>query len=50
MVQGRSSFEFRKLNPVFAWHPKFHDHIIHNAKAFANITSYIENNPAKWKK
>lgn len=33
----------------FAWHRSFHDHIIRDARAFHNIKSYIENNPANWK-
>ena len=32
----------------FSWHRSFYDHIIRDAKAYDNISAYIENNPAKW--
>ena len=32
----------------FAWHRSFYDRIIRDAKAYDNISAYIENNPAKW--
>jgi len=38
----------RKINPDFAWQPRFHDHIIQNDKSFLNISLYIRNNPEKW--
>jgi len=40
----------RKINPRFKWHPRFHDHIIRDGRAFHNIQNYILNNPANWKK
>ena len=39
----------RKINPHFAWHPRFHDHIIRNKKSFENISKYIKDNPQNWK-
>ena len=39
----------RKINPEFAWQPRFHDHIIRNIKSFENIQRYIINNPLQWK-
>lgn len=47
--KGRCSFEIRKIQPDFAWLPRFHDHIIRNIDAFNNIQAYILNNPLKWK-
>ena len=46
--KGRCSFEIRKVNPVFQWHTRFHDHIIRNDAAYQRIKDYIENNPANW--
>ncbi len=37
-----------KINPVFAWQPRFHDHIIRNEESFQRIRNYIINNPANW--
>jgi len=34
----------------FAWQPRFHDHIIRNAKSFENIQKYILDNPKNWTK
>ncbi|MBK7849604.1 MAG: transposase [Bacteroidetes bacterium] len=47
--KGRSTFEMRKINPHFAWQPRFHDHIIRNQFAFDRIQKYIANNPLNWK-
>jgi putative transposase len=38
----------RKINPQFAWQPRFYDIIIKNEKSFHNIRRYIKMNPAKW--
>jgi len=38
----------RKLNPIFKWQARFHDHIIKNKKSFQNISNYIINNPRNW--
>lgn len=46
--KGRCTFEIRKINPNFAWHPRFHDHIIRNSESFVRIQNYIEENPARW--
>ena len=32
----------------FAWHVRFHDHIIRDDRAFQNISNYIKNNPGNW--
>jgi REP element-mobilizing transposase RayT len=32
----------------FAWHPRFHNHIVRNDRAFNRIRDYITNNPLKW--
>jgi REP element-mobilizing transposase RayT len=46
--KGRTSFEARKVRSDFAWQPRFHDHIIRNAKSYQNIYNYILNNPVCW--
>lgn len=43
------SKECRKINPDFEWQPRFHDHIIRDARSFENIRNYIINNPVNWK-
>ena len=35
--------------PDFAWQPRFHDHIIRDAKSFELIQNYIASNPKNWK-
>ena len=47
--KGRTSFEARKINLDFAWHSRFHDHIIRNEKELERISEYIIYNPKKWK-
>jgi REP element-mobilizing transposase RayT len=32
----------------FAWQPRYHDHIVRNAKALGNIREYIIHNPENW--
>jgi REP element-mobilizing transposase RayT len=39
----------RQIHPDFAWQPRYYDHIIRNKQSFQKITTYIKNNPAKWK-
>ena len=38
----------RKIEPYFAWQPRFYDHIIRNEKSFQKISEYIINNPKNW--
>ena len=40
----------RKINPQFAWQPRFYDIIIKNEKSLHNIRRYIKMNPAKWQR
>ena len=47
--KGRCTFEMRKIDKKFGWHPRFHDHIIWNQESFERIQNYIEENPSKWK-
>ena len=35
-------------NLLFAWQPRFHDHIIRGNEDMNNIADYIENNVARW--
>ena len=46
--KGRTTFEIRKLQPDFAWQPRFYDHIIRENAAFVRIQNYILNNPLNW--
>jgi len=39
----------RKIDTVFAWQPRFHDHIIRDENEYQRITNYIINNPLNWK-
>jgi len=47
--KGRCSFEINKIHPVFAWQPRFYEHIIRDAAEWDRIRKYITNNPANWK-
>lgn len=38
-----------KINPKFAWHPRFYDHIIKDQKSLQRIRNYIKFNPKNWK-
>lgn len=38
----------RKINPFFAWQPRFHDIIIHNNVSYQRIKNYIVDNPNNW--
>ena len=40
----------RKFHADFAWQPRFHDHVIRDARAFETIQNYIANNPSNWDK
>ncbi len=46
--KGRCSFETRKINPIFDWQSRFHDHIIRDNEEYQKISRYISNNPANW--
>ena len=35
-------------NRIFAWQPRFHDHIIRDHAEMNRIADYIENNPLNW--
>jgi REP element-mobilizing transposase RayT len=38
----------RNNNIVFAWQPRYHDHVIRNPTSYLRIRNYIINNPKKW--
>jgi REP element-mobilizing transposase RayT len=40
--------ESRKINPNFAWQPRFHDSIIRDTQSLTNIQNYIINTPTIW--
>ena len=44
----QTTIRLRKLNPLFVWQSRFHDHIIRNDKEFKKISEYIKENPMKW--
>ena len=46
--KGRVTFESRKIDPLFAWQARYHDHIIRNDERYQRIKKYIINNPANW--
>ena len=37
----------RNINPSFAWHPRFYDHIIRSNESYKIIANYINKNPEK---
>lgn len=43
------TINIRKINSLFKWQPRFHDHIIRDANSFERIQNYIANNPLNWK-
>ena len=47
--KGRVKYEYGKIQPYFAWQPRFHDRIIRDETAFDRIQNYIINNPSNWK-
>jgi len=47
--KGRCSFEINKTHPVFAWQPRFYEHVIRNTAEWKRIRNYITGNPANWK-
>ena len=50
-LKGAVTSRARMLGYVgFEWHPRYHDHIIRDAKAFERIQRYIFNNPLDWGK
>jgi len=40
----------RKINPEFAWQPRFYEHIIRDRQDFLNAVDYIRDNPKNWQK
>ncbi|MBL0237884.1 MAG: transposase [Saprospiraceae bacterium] len=38
------------IHADFEWQPRFHDHIIRDARSFETIQNYIANNPLNWQK
>jgi REP element-mobilizing transposase RayT len=40
----------RKNDIVFAWQPRFYDHVIRSIDDYNRISNYIINNPANWHK
>ncbi len=48
--KGRVTYEARKAGHVFAWQPRFYDHIIRNEASWNHIRDYIRFNPQTWDK
>lgn len=42
------TIQARKIDPSFAWQPRFHDYIIRNNKSYKIIANYVKMNPEKW--
>jgi putative transposase len=42
------TIQARKIDPFFAWQPRFYDHIIRSNKSYKIIANYINTNPEKW--
>ena len=47
--KGRCTFEINQIYEGFGWQERFHDNIIRNEFALAQIRQYIINNPINWK-
>ena len=48
--KGRTTFEIRKINPLFKWEKNFYEKIIRNKVHMTNTQKYIETNPMNWKR
>jgi REP element-mobilizing transposase RayT len=44
------TIQIRKTMSWFAWHERYHDHIIRDDEEYQRIRQYIIDNPANWKK
>ncbi len=44
------SKDSKKINSLFYWQSRFHEHIIHNQEDLNKISEYIQYNPKNWKK
>lgn len=42
------SIKARKINHLFSWQSRFHDHIVRDFDAYHRIEHYIQNNPDNW--
>jgi putative transposase len=53
IIRGYKSAVTKKihadLNPAFAWHPRFYDHIIRTERDLDNLRWYISRNPKNWR-
>ena len=49
-MKGAVTKQACKINPSFAWQPRYHDHFIRGHKDNNKITEYIENNVLRWDK
>ena len=47
-LKARVSHYAKQNGIEFAWHGRYHDHIIRNNTDMNNIANYIVNNPANW--
>ena len=46
--KGRTTFECRKKQFVFAWQRNYYEHIVRNDDDYLRIVEYITDNPAIW--
>ena len=42
--------EARRLDPSFAWQPRFHDRVVRSAAALARARAYVRATPARWER
>ena len=49
-IKSSVTVRARKIDPAFAWQPRFHDHIIRTENELNRIREYIINNPRNWLK
>jgi len=38
----------RRINKVFKWQERYHDHVVRDYDSLERIRDYIDNNPANW--
>lgn len=49
-IKSSVTIRARKINPDFAWQPRFYDHIIRTDPELNQIRQYIMDNPQNWAK
>ena len=39
----------RRIEPLFGWQARYHDHVIQDEATYHKIVTYIQHNPQNWK-